>query len=52
MALWVLLTDCLFFSGVREFFAFADGAACVSAKPNVPFFANALNDVTKILILN
>jgi hypothetical protein len=28
MALLVLLTDCLFFSGVRECFAFAEGSAC------------------------
>ncbi|MCO5254152.1 MAG: hypothetical protein M9892_07315 [Bacteroidetes bacterium] len=37
-ALLVLLTDCLFFSGVRECFAFADGLACaVGAKANEPF---------------
>lgn len=37
MALLALLTDCLFFSGVRECFAFAEGSAlCVGAKPNVP----------------
>jgi len=28
MALLVLLTGCLYFSGVRECFAFAEGLAC------------------------
>jgi len=37
MALLVLLTKCLIFSGVRECFAFAEGSACGGAKPNVPF---------------
>jgi hypothetical protein len=42
MALLVLLTDCLFFRGVRECFAFAEGSAYGWGKAKCAICAVAL----------